>query len=96
VLALVLPERRAFARHPVLRLTDYAGVGSSVAPTPHHHRRNELREKYARLRREAALAEVELDEAQKRNDAAWQAVAEARNEYNRCDQALIEEMSSTK
>jgi hypothetical protein len=56
----------------------------------------ELREKYARLRREAALAEVELDEAQKRNDAAWQAVAEARNEYNRCDQALIEEMSSTK
>ena len=54
-----------------------------------------LRETYARKRHEAELADIEKEEANKKSEAAWVAVHEARLEYDRCDRALVEQMAAS-
>jgi predicted kinase len=55
----------------------------------------ELREKYARARKVAEDAAAEATEAKAREEAAWLAVHEARLEYNRFDDALVEQMAQS-
>lgn len=55
----------------------------------------ELREKYARARKVAEDAAAETQAAQIREDAAWVAVHEARLEYTRCDDALVQQMANS-
>jgi hypothetical protein len=55
----------------------------------------ELRQAWAKARHAAALAETELQEATKLCDEAWTAVVEAKAEYEKCNQALVEEMTNS-
>lgn len=54
-----------------------------------------LRVKWAQARHTAAIAETVKDEAIKVCDDAWQAVVDAKTEYEKCNQALVEEMTNS-
>ena len=55
----------------------------------------QLREKYVRARRAAAVAETEAKNAAARAEAAWGVANEARYEYERCDLYLIQQMQES-
>ena len=56
---------------------------------------SQLREKWAKARHAAAIAETAKDEAAKVCDEAWAAVVEAKAQYEKCNQALVEEMTDS-
>ena len=53
----------------------------------------ELRQAWARARHAADLVEAEKEEVTRRCDEAWQAVVNAKEEYERCDRALVNRMT---